>query len=156
MHLTIDTNQFDVHNVMISDKTKNNIMSNSDFYRIYFSNDYFTLNGISISFTLYNLNVEKYFNKIKCNFEESVINRKEVDSIKNIERNILEKYNDINEKKIFRIDEQLSNHFLKLFDENKLKVGNHNSIQFQLKISGIWSQSQTNEYGLTFRFFVVK
>ena len=29
MHLTIDTNQFDVHNVMISDKTKNNIMSNS-------------------------------------------------------------------------------------------------------------------------------
>ena len=76
MHLTIDTNQFDVHNVMISDKTKNNIMSNSDFYRIYFSNDYFTLNGISISFTLYNLNVEKYFNKIKCNFEESVKNRK--------------------------------------------------------------------------------
>ena len=156
MHLTIDTNQFDVHNVMISDKTKNNIMSNSDFYRIYFSNDYFTLNGISISFTLYNLNVEKYFNKIKCNFEESIKNRKEVESIKNIERNILEKYNDINEKKIFRIDEQLSNHFLKLFDENKLKVGNHNSIQFQLKISGIWSQSQTNEYGLTFRFFVVK
>ena len=156
MHLTIDTNQFNIHNVMISDKTKNNIMSNSDFYRIYFSNDCFTLNGISISFTLYNINVEKYFNKIKCNFEENNKNRKEVESIKNIERYILEKYNDINEKKIFRIDEQLSNHFLKLFDENKLKVGNHNSIQFQLKISGIWSQSQTNEYGLTFRFFVVK
>jgi len=156
MHLTINTNQFDSHNVMISDKTKNNIMSNSDFYRIYFSNDYFTLNGISITFTLYNLTVEKYFNKIKCNFEDNNNNRKEVELIKNIERNILDKYNEINETKIYRIDEQLSNHFLKLFDESKLKVGNHVSIQFQLKISGIWSQSQTNEYGLTFRFFVIK
>tara|TARA_A100001011_G_scaffold362416_1_gene411316 strand:+ start:6440 stop:6910 length:471 start_codon:yes stop_codon:yes gene_type:complete len=156
MHLTIDTTQFNCHNVMISDKTKNNIMSNSDFYRIYFSNDYFTLNGISISFTLYNLTVEKYFNKIKCNFDDSNKNQQEVEIIKNIEKNILEKYNDINIKKIYRIDEQLSNHFLKLFDENKLKVGNHSSIQFQLKISGIWSQSQTNEYGLTFRFFVIK
>ena len=101
MHLTIDTNQFDVHNVMISDKkTKNNILSNSDFYRIYFSNDYFTFVEYQYSFTLYNLNVEKYFNKIKCNFEESVKNRKEVDSIKNIERNILEYHNDINEKYI--------------------------------------------------------
>ena len=36
MHLTIDTNQFDVHNVMISDKTKNNIMSNSDFIEYIF------------------------------------------------------------------------------------------------------------------------
>ena len=36
MHLTIDTTQFDVHNVMISDKTKNNIMSNSDFYRLFY------------------------------------------------------------------------------------------------------------------------
>jgi len=156
MHLTINTKQFDEHNVMISDKTKNNIMSNSDFYRIYFSNDFFTLNGISITFTLYNLTVEKYFNKIKCNFEDNINNRKEVESIKNIERNILNKYNELNETKIYRIDEQLSNNFLKLFDENKLKVGNHVSIQFQLKISGIWSQSQTNEYGLTFRFFVIK
>tara|TARA_X000001036_G_C20109637_1_gene574657 strand:+ start:95 stop:568 length:474 start_codon:yes stop_codon:yes gene_type:complete len=156
MHLTINTKQFDEHNVMISDKTKNNIMSNSDFYRIYFSNDFFTLNGISIIFTLYNLTVEKYFNKIKCNFEDNINNRKEVESIKNIERNILNKYNELNDTKIYRIDEQLSNNFLKLFDENKLKVGNHVSIQFQLKISGIWSQSQTNEYGLTFRFFVIK
>jgi hypothetical protein len=156
MHLTINTKQFDEHNVMISDKTKNNIMSNSDFYRIYFSNDFFTLNGLSIIFTLYNLTVEKYFNKIKCNFEDNINNRKEVESIKNIERNILNKYNELNDTKIYRIDEQLSNNFLKLFDENKLKVGNHVSIQFQLKISGIWSQSQTNEYGLTFRFFVIK
>ena len=87
MHLTINTKQFDEHNVMISDKTKNNIMSNSDFYRIYFSNDFFTLNGLSIIFTLYNLTVEKYFNKIKCNFEDNINNRKEVESIKNIERN---------------------------------------------------------------------
>ncbi len=155
MHLTINTTQFETYNVMISDKTKNNIMSNSDFYRIYYSNDDFTLNGVSICFKLTNISIEKYFNKIKCNFEDNVFNRKEVESIKKLEKSILNKYNEINNIKIYRIEEQLSNHFLKLFDENKIKVGTYDSILFQLKISGIWSQSQTNEYGLTFRFFVV-
>ena len=156
MHLTIRTNQFDIHNVMISDKTKNNIMNNSDFYRIYYSNENFTLSGVCIFFSLNNIVIEKYFNKIKCNFEESSINKINVQKIKNIEKMILEKYDDINNKKIFRIDEQLSNKFLKLFDENILNIGKYDTINFQLKISGIWSQSETNEYGLTFRFFVIK
>tara|TARA_B100001093_G_scaffold453956_1_gene462989 strand:- start:1885 stop:2355 length:471 start_codon:yes stop_codon:yes gene_type:complete len=156
MHLTIRTNQFDIHNVMISDKTKNNIMNNSDFYRIYYSNENFTLSGVCIFFSLNNIVIEKYFNKIKCNFEESSINKINVQKIKNIEKMILEKYDDINNKKIFRIDEQLSNKFLKLFDENILNIGRYETINFQLKISGIWSQSESNEYGLTFRFFVIK
>ena len=156
MHLTINTNQFDTHNVMISDKTKNNIMSNSDFYRIYYSNENFTLSGVCIFFSLNNIVIEKYFNKIKCNFEESSINKTNVQKIKNIEKMILEKYDDINNNKVFRIDEQLSNKFLKLFDENILNIGKYDTINFQLKISGIWSQSETNEYGLTFRFFVIK
>jgi hypothetical protein len=156
MHLTIRTNQFDIHNVMISDKTKNNIMNNSDFYRIYYSNENFTLSGVCIFFSLNNITIEKYFNKIKCNFEENSINKTNVQKIKNIEKMILEKYDDINNKKVFRIDEQLSNKFLKLFDENILNIGRYDTINFQLKISGIWSQSETNEYGLTFRFFVIK
>ena len=156
MHLTIRTNQFDIHNVMISDKTKNNIMNNSDFYRIYYSNEHFTLSGVCIFFSLNNITIEKYFNKIKCNFEENSINKTNVQKIKNIEKMILEKYDDINNNKVFRIDEQLSNKFLKLFDENILNIGRYDTINFQLKISGIWSQSETNEYGLTFRFFVIK
>ena len=156
MHLTIRTNQFDIHNVMISDKTKNNIMNNSDFYRIYYSNENFTLSGVCIFFSLNNITIEKYFNKIKCNFEENFVNKTNVQKIKNIEKMILEKYDDINNKKVFRIDEQLSNKFLKLFDENILNIGRYDTINFQLKISGIWSQSETNEYGLTFRFFVIK
>lgn len=156
MHLTIRTNQFDIHNVMISDKTKNNIMNNSDFYRIYYSNEIFTLSGVCIFFSLNNILIEKYFNKIKCNFEENSINKINVQKIKNIEKMILDKYDDINNKKVFRIEEQLSNKFLKLFDENILTIGKYDTINFQLKISGIWSQSDTNEYGLTFRFFVIK
>ena len=156
MHLTIRTNQFDIHNVMISDKTKNNIMNNSDFYRIYYSNENFTLSGVCIFFSLNNITIEKYFNKIKCNFEENSVNKTNVRKIKNIEKMILEKYDDINNNKVFRIDEQLSNKFLKLFDENILNIGKYDTINFQLKISGIWSQSETNEYGLTFRFFVIK
>ena len=145
MHLTIRTNQFDIHNVMISDKTKNNIMNNSDFYRIYYSNENFTLSGVCIFFSLNNITIEKYFNKIKCNFEENYINKVNVETIKNIENLILNKYDDINNKKVYRIDEQLSNKFLKLFDENILNIGKYETINFQLKISGIWSQSETNE-----------
>ena len=58
MHLTIRTNQFDIHNVMISDKTKNNIMNNSDFYRIYYSNENFTLSGVCIFFSLNNITMK--------------------------------------------------------------------------------------------------
>ena len=134
MHLTIRTNQFDIHNVMISDKTKNNIMNNSDFYRIYYSNENFTLSGVCIFFSLNNITIEKYFNKIKCNFEENSVNKTNVRKIKNIEKMILEKYDDINNNKVFRIDEQLSNKFLKLFDENILNIGKYDTINFQLKM----------------------
>ena len=52
MHLVIKPDQYEVNNIMISDKTKNNIMNNSDFYRIYFSDEYITFNGLSILLAL--------------------------------------------------------------------------------------------------------
>ena len=70
MNLAIKTNEFDPHNIIISDKTKNNVMTESDFYRLIWSNEYCSTNGIFIYFNLKNVRIEKYFNKIKCVFPQ--------------------------------------------------------------------------------------
>ena len=68
MYLAINPTQFKIHNVMLSDKTKNNVMENGNFYRLYYSDSLCNSNGLFIYFTLQNATIEKYFNKIKCSF----------------------------------------------------------------------------------------
>tara|TARA_B100001029_G_C15056225_1_gene454593 strand:- start:601 stop:1074 length:474 start_codon:yes stop_codon:yes gene_type:complete len=155
MHLVIKPDQYEVNNIMISDKTKNNIMNNSDFYRIYFSDEYITFNGLSILLEFNNITIEKYFNKIKLHFENNHSNNEVVKYIKNIEKSILNKFNIINDKQIYRIEEQLLNNYIKIFDENIINIGKYNNLKLLLKISGIWSQCHNKEYGLTFRFFIM-
>lgn len=154
MHLVINPDQYEVNNIMISDKTKNNIMNNSDFYRIYFSDENITFNGLSILLELNNITIEKYFNKIKLHFENNQSNNETVKYIKSIEKSILNKFKMINDKQIYRIEEQLLNNFIKIFDENIINIGKYTNLKLLLKISGIWSQSHHKEYGLTFRFFI--
>ena len=84
MYLTIKANEFDQNNILINNKTKNNIMNNSDFFRILYSDDKITFNGIYIHFILENLNIEKYFNKVKCCFQNNIYNN---DTINEIIRN---------------------------------------------------------------------
>ena len=68
MYLAINPKQFNIHNVMLSDKTKNNVMENGSFFRLYYSDNLCNSNGLFIYFTLQNATIEKYFNKIKCSF----------------------------------------------------------------------------------------
>ena len=86
MNLAIKTNEFDPHNIIISEKTKNNVMNESDFYRLIWSNEYCSTNGIFIYFNLKNVRIEKYFNKIKCVFENNKENQDMITYIKSIER----------------------------------------------------------------------
>ncbi len=152
MYISLDMNQYDEKNIMISEKTKNNIMTQGDFYRLYFSTPELILNGIHITFEVKNITIEKYFNKIKCLFEDNLFNNTVVEKIKNIESSLLKKYSNINMNSIHRVEEQLRHKYIKMFDENLINVGHYSSIKFVLKISGIWSSN--NEYGLTFRFFL--
>lgn len=152
MYISLDMNQYNEKNIMISEKTKNNIMSQGDFYRLYFSTSDLILNGLHITFELKNISIEKYFNKIKCCFDNTIFNNNIVSNIKKIESSLLKKYEQINIKSIHRIEEQLRHQYIKIFDENYISIGNYSSIKFVLKISGIWSSN--NEYGLTFRFFL--
>ena len=149
MLLVLSPPQYNSNNILFSEKTKNNILNEGDFYRLYYSDKEFTSNGLFITLTLKNVRIDKYFSKIKCTFDKSS-NRKTISFIKSLESNILEKIRIPGRTPIYRIDEQLSQNFIKIFTD-KQESGNMDQVNILLKISGIWSDS---EYcGITFRFF---
>ena len=156
MYISIGLNEFDPHHIIISEKTKNNIMIGSDFHRLIYSDNNLSANGLFIHFNLKNINIEKYFNKIKCNFDQTQINSTVISNIKSIEKMILNKFKNIQNKNIScRIQEQLHNGYMKLYGNENIRYGKYDNITFLLKISGIWVSNQTNEFGLTFRFFII-
>ena len=155
MYLSIHHKEFNPYNIIISSKTKNNVMVGSDFHRLIFSDKYCSTNGLYIHFSLKKITVEKYFNKIKCCFESNQQNNVTISSIKSIEKMILNKFKNIQNRSLScRIQEQLANGFIKLYGDDTIKYGNQEQINFLLKISGIWVSNQQNEFGLTFRFFI--
>ena len=136
---------------MLSEKTKNNVMEGGDFYRLYYSDPCFTSNGLFIVFTLKNVKIEKYFNKIKCSFDK-VSNRKIISFVKDVERRLLDIAPTAGTKSAtYRIEEQLNQNYIKIFSEDQVETFKTESVNILLKISGIWTDS--SNYGATFRFF---
>ena len=155
MILSVGLTDFEPHNIIISEKTKNNIMDQSDFHRLIYSDKYTSINGIYLNFNLEKVSIEKYFNKIKCNFENTSTNNKVISQIKSIEKMILNKFsNETNKSIACRIQEQLENNYIKLYGSDNIKYGKNYFINFFFKISGVWVSNGTREYGLTFRFFI--
>jgi hypothetical protein len=152
MYSSIDYINFDKHFIMLSGKTKNNIMENSDFYRVYYSDEFHNSNGLFLFFTLKNINLTKYFNKLKCSFDKRK-NAHIIHSFTFIEREILQLCPNKKTKSVNRIGEQLENGFIKIFAETPhVSLGNSPSCNFLLKISGIWNNDK--KHGLTFRFYI--
>ena len=148
MFLCVDLDDFNSEKILINNKIKNNIITNSFFYRLYYSDDEFISNGIVIVFKLYDITFEKYFNKNKLIFGNNQKNIENVNKLNILEDKLLKSLNLDKEKKCL-IKEQLDNHFLKIINErnNQLKI--NKCCNIIIKISGIW-ESKT-EYGLTFR-----
>jgi len=150
MYLAINPMQFNIHYVMLSDKTKNNVMENGDFYRVYYSDHLCNSNGLYIYFTLQNAMIEKYFNKIKCSFNYDS-NKNIIKNLKMIEKQILRK-SSLTNKHIYRIEEQLTNQYIKIFTDKNIEYGKNEKLELVLKISGIWSDFTS--CGVTFRFYL--
>jgi len=155
MYLTIPANDFEINNVIISDKSKNNVIENSFFYRMYYSNDLVSMNGIYIKFNLYDLEIEEYYNKIKCNFSRyDDRNKFLIRQLTTIEHEILKNYIQLTQNPVYTIREQLMNYYIKLFHkENNRLIGKISSVSVILKISGLWLTNK--EHGLTFRFIIL-
>ena len=136
---------------MFSEKVKNNILSNGYFYRIYYSDEFFTSNGLYILFNLKDTQIDKYFNKMKCTFNRGK-NSNIISAIKELEVTILKALPTVSNRMfVCRIEEQLNNNFIKIFSNGGYKGNPTGDVNILLKVSGIWEND--GEYGLTFRFF---
>ena len=141
--------QYDINSIYFCDPIKNNIVDDGKFIKILYSASNFILNGIYLLLNFNEINIERYYNKYKCNFNINN-NEKLIESIKNIENNLLSKYELTGKIPNYKIYEQLKNGNIKLFCDN-LKKTNNNS--FILKISGLWETDIY--YGLTYKFIKV-
>lgn len=154
MNILKSIDQYDENYVFFFEPIKNNILNDGNFIRIIYSTPQFILNGIYLLIPLNDIIIEKYYNKYKCNFNVST-HEYLLQSIKNIEEKILEKYiigtnENLNKIPNFKIYEQMKNGNIKIFSEN-IKKTLHNL--FVLKISGIWETETC--YGLTYKFIKI-
>ena len=150
MFIVLTINEFNLRNIFYQEKVKNTVMDNSNFSRIVYSNELFTLNGIFIKFSFTLNSIEKVFNKYKCSFDnKNQENQHIVSNLKIIENHILKRYHFENKIPIYRITEQLNNNYLKIFNEQSYNKEN----EFILKIYGIWETEY--EYGVTYKFIAI-
>jgi hypothetical protein len=149
MNIVIDIDEFNKDHIFLQEPVKNNIIDDSKFIRIIYSNNIFSINTLYIVFNLHISQIEHYFNKHKFVFNVKQ-NMKPIAQLKYIEDSILDKVVINNKKPVFRLYEQLNAGNLKLFKDNlKLhKINNDN--EFIIKISGIWENEY--EYGITYKF----
>jgi hypothetical protein len=149
MNIVIDIDDFNKDNIFLQEPVKNNIIDDSKFIRIIYSNNIFSINTLYIGFNLHIIQLENYFNKHKFVFNVKQ-NAKAINQLKSIEESILDKIFINNKKPVFRLYEQLNSGNLKLFKDN-LKLHKINSDnEFIIKISGIWDNEY--EYGITYKF----
>ncbi len=161
MNIIINIDDVDPDHIFYQNPVKNTIMDNSNFIRLIYSTNYYTLNNILIEIT-FNIDkvirhYEKYIYEFDCLKNDKVIKK-----IHNLEKTILSRA-DINDKHpVYRIYNQLTSNNIKLYttlaktkDINN-KLNHKKKVKYILKISGIWESTYpANEYGLTYKFIEV-
>jgi len=156
MYIVLTSKNFNVSNIYFNKPIENNIIENCKFIRIGYSNKYFDINNLYINtpFIIKNTHYCNFYKKYKL-----IIERKEninlIKYIENIEKNIIDKFCNLNNlKPIYKLSNQLHNDFIKLYFESKtntiINTNNKCNIKFKLKISGIWSNN--NQAGITYKF----
>ena len=149
MNIAKRLDQYNEDYVYFCDPIKNNIMTDSNFIRILYSNDIMTLSGIYLIINVNDIFCEKYYNKYKCNFNPNS-HKELIENIKKIEEKLLRKINLQNKCPQYKIYEQLTNGIIKIFHEIVSKPNNI----FLLKISGIWESQYS--FGLTYKFISIE
>ena len=145
MNIVKKIDQYDERYVFFCEPIKNNVMNDGNFIRILYSNHNFTLNGIYLLITLNDVLCDKYYTKYKCNFNP-MCHKELINKLKNIEENLINKYNFVDKIPQYKIFEQIVNGNIKISND----IGNRSQCNLILKISGIWETQ--DKFGLTFKF----
>ena len=149
MNIAIPIEKYKNNKYLFLDPIDNTIIKDSLFHRIILSNNLICMNNINIKLDLYNVLIEKYYNKYKCTVDVMSDYYRE---IVDIEKSILDSINIEYKHKKFNISEQLNTGFIRIFSNIELQNKLYNKFSIILKISGIWETS--DEYGITFKFYI--
>jgi hypothetical protein len=150
MNICEELEKYEEQCIYFCEPIKNNIINDGNFIRILYSKPFVLLNGIYLYFSLNIHSIEKYYNKLKCNFHiDQHINI--IEKINHIENNILKKLN-LNKIPQYKLSEQFKNGNVKIFNDfTNIEASQWNGkSNFVLKISGVWENELY--YGLTFKF----
>jgi hypothetical protein len=150
MNIAIPIEKYKNNKYLFLDPIDNTIIKDSLFHRIILSNNLICMNNINIKLDLYNVLIEKYYNKYKCTVDVMSDYYRE---IVDIEKSILDSINIEYKHKKFNISEQLNTGFIRIFSNIELQNKLYNKFSIILKISGIWETS--DEYGITFKFYIL-
>lgn len=133
--------QYDGNCIFFCEPIKNNIMQDGEFIRLIYSNKNISLNGVCLKMPFQIQSVSKYYNKCKYVIEMT----SEIDKIKSIEMDILQKMNTLGKRPQYNIYEHLLCGYVKTMGDC-----NTDSSMLVLKISGIWETDM--ECGITYKF----
>ena len=142
--------QYKPNCILYCEPIKNSIMSDGNFIRIIYANDFVTLNGIIIIIPFNIIGICKFYNKCKYTIELTL---DELERMKSIETQILQN-NSLCVHKSHQLNmyEHISSGFIKTFGDTCDQL-NENT-QILLKISGIWETD--TECGVTYKFIVTQ
>ena len=157
-------NEINKNNILLCDPIKNSLLQDSNFYKLLYSNQDVTINGIFILFELNNYIIHK--DKVTYNINENI---DLINNITNIEHYLLDKIHNY-KKKNFKLQELFLNSSMKYsYSENYIPNNNNennnenndkknitnldNNKLFILKLSGIWETK--DNLGLTFKIILV-
>lgn len=146
--------KINTNHIIICDPIKNSIMQHSNFYKIVYSNELLSLNGLYVLFNLKNINQNK--DKILFNYSD---NKFIVDKIANLEVYILNLINS-NKNRIYKITELLTNGYIKYcYNDNSINNTSFNNFSnvnksLIIKISGLWETK--DNIGVTFKIILTE
>ena len=158
MNVVLSKENYHVNNIIFGNKTPNNIIENSYFYTIHYSDELIYLNHIVYKISFNNFTVEEYYNKFKNNFKYAG-NEQAVSEIIQLEQSILALFSS-SKRPSFKMKEQCSKQFCKVTIDTKSgsSILLHNlskeitqPMPMYIKISGIWETK--DEYGIIYKFF---
>jgi hypothetical protein len=145
MNIAKRIDQYDEGCVFLCDPIKNNVINDSNFIRMLYSNSIVTLSGVYLIINIKNVICEKYYNKYKCVFSPND-HTDIIREVKNIEQKLLEKVEIVDKTPQYKVFELLKSGVIKIFNE----IFPGETTSFILKISGIWETQYS--YGLTYKF----
>lgn len=149
-----DINNIDINNIIINEPIKNSILQYSNFYKLSYSNDIITFNGIFININLNNIIKDNGNSRIILNYNDNI---EIINKITQLEIDILNLLNIKNKIKQYKISEIFKSYNFK-YSSNEQNIDFKNNHFFNnqkinnlfiIKISGIWETKE--KYGITFK-----